>query len=91
MGLLYTPRNRGQVLSAQYDKEYARISIDRMPSELWGHRPVLPTIYLCSGFADFVSLLSDWQSPFADFGELYLQISVIDLQFSVIDLQISVT
>jgi len=58
---MYTPRNRGQVLSAQYDKESARIFIDRKPvkshnenslqtlhrmlSESWGHRPVLSTIF----------------------------------------------
>ena len=88
MGLLHTSRNRGQVLSAQYDKECARIFIDRnpvkshlacslqtlhrMPSESWGHRPVLPTI--------FFMLVLHQSKPYP---KSNLQFSVIDLQFSV--------
>ena len=88
MGLHYTPRNRGQVLSVQYDKECARIFIDRnpalshiayslqtlhrMPSESWGHRPVLPTI--------FFMLVLHQSKPYP---KSNLQFSVIDLQFSV--------
>jgi hypothetical protein len=80
MGLHYTPRNRGQVLSAQYDKECARIFIDRnpvqshlacslqtlhrMPSESWGHRPVLPTIFFIP-------------NPFEVFDDESLKFSVI--------------
>ena len=82
MGLLHTSRNRGQVLSAQYDKECARIFIDRnpvkshlacslqtlhrMPSESWGHRPVLPTIFF---YAGMISVKALPKIQFAIFGD----------------------
>ena len=82
MGLLYTPRNRVQVLSAQYDKECVRIFIDRnpaksqidnslqtlhrMPSESWGHRPVLPTIFF---YAGMISVKALPKIQFAIFGD----------------------
>jgi hypothetical protein len=89
MGLLHTSRNRGQVLSAQYDKEYARIFIDRnpvkshlacslqtlhrMPSESWGHRPVLPTIFFFAGMISVKALpkiqFAIFSDRFAIFGD----------------------
>ena len=89
--LLYTPRNRGQVHSAQYDKEYARIFIDRnsakshigyslqtlhrMPSESWGHRPVLPTIFFYAGMISVQALpkiqFAVFSDRFAIFGDRF--------------------
>jgi len=89
MGLLYTPRNRVQVLSAQYDKECVRIFIDRnpaksqidnslqtlhrMPSESWGHRPVLPTIFFYAGMISVQALpkiqFAVFSDRFAIFGD----------------------
>ena len=89
MGLHYTSRNRGQVLSAQYDKECARIFIDRnpvkshlacslqtlhrMPSESWGHRPVLPTIFFYAGMISVKALpkiqFAIFSDRFAIFGD----------------------